>query len=86
VLRFSSRRWCDGLFSLDLPQTQDRLDSRDLALGLDDLAGSLEALGFTLETKPEQVVLNLLEQELELFVSLITEFGGFGHDRSPVKR
>src|SRR5690606_25665239 len=49
------------------------------AAGLDHLAGRLEAFGLALEAEPEQVLLGLAEQVLELFVALLAQRGGLTH-------
>ena len=66
------------LFVLDLA-LEDRLDTGDLAFRLDDFTGCFEPLGFALESEPEQVALDFLEQEIELFVGLLAKLAGFGH-------
>src|SRR5437016_13870719 len=75
----SWRRSRRRLLALDFAESEDRLDAGDLALGLDDLAGRLQPLRLALEAEPEQVVLNLLEQQVQLFIGLLTKFGGLGH-------
>jgi hypothetical protein len=79
--RLSRRR----LLVLDLTLPQDRLDTGNLSLRLDDLARSFEPLGFALEAEPEQIVLDLLEEKIELLVGLVAEFGWLGHRENAPK-
>src|SRR5271166_5077413 len=71
----------DRSLPLDFAEPQDRLDPGDLALGLDDLAGSLEPLGFTLQPEAEQVVLDIFQEQFKLLVGLITKLCGFAHGK-----
>src|SRR5262249_21693989 len=75
----SGRRCQGGALALELAQAEDCLDAGDLPLGLDDLTGCLEPLGLALEPEAEQVVLDFLERELQLFIGLLAKLGGLAH-------
>ena len=54
-------------------------------LRLDDFTGCFEPLGLALKPQPEQVALDFLEQEIELFVGLLAKLAGLGHRCSLLK-
>jgi hypothetical protein len=59
-----------GFLLFDLAVAEYGLDTGDLSLGLDNLAGGLQPLGLALKAKAEQVMLDFLQEQVELLIGL----------------